>query len=984
MSAFSGSLHKFTPYCPTEVRMTLDQLPPELLILLPFHLDTIKDVLSLSSCSRALYLSCSHPDDRVIPRLAAGSGESLFRPHPNLLTAAMARKLANWAVDGDSENRRYRLEVAIQNGVEGLLSLMVDVVTLSMVEVRALKVYEREVLSRVSLHPSGEGTNGNDLERLALLSWITYGELFHHSIEVGQHTVKPLSTVTRLKWIVFCMPDVYCYWNLAFSDFSRRLKAAAKDKYKTSQQQRAMLDLIDAYPGLNPKRWRALLEEEEESYRATQLAVVSCGFKGLEYLVSSASLLVTLKIILLTEDLRQSSGDRWVYAPTPALADDLYMTLWGERTSNTQSWTEEMVERKDALMEEIRKNNVTVLLGETGSGKTTQVPQYLLECGLAGSGIIGVTQPRKVAATSLAARVSEEQGTVLGRLVGYSVRFDEQCGPETRVKYMTDGMLTRELLGDPLLTKYSVLIIDEAHERTLRTDLLLANLKRILRERNGDSQGKGKGRPNPLKVVIMSATLDAEKFSKFFSDAKIIYVKGRQHPVKVYHAAQSQTDYVEAASRTFFQIHVDQGPGDVLIFLPGQEDIESLQLSIEDFARKLPPDHAQVLVVPMFAALQQTQMQRIFTPTPRKVRKCILATNIAETSITIPGVRYVIDTGKSKEKRYLAGSNGGGFDTLLTRDITKSNAMQRAGRAGREGPGVCYRLFTEDAFSVMHDSPEPEILRCSLSQAMLHLFCLGQDLQELDLMDAPNAEALSAALRTLFLLGALDSHRAVTPLGRVMASFPLEPAFARALVASAELSCTTEVLDIVSVLSASSKIWLDVTDKRADILEARRKVTHPTGDHMTILNTVRTYRAVGGETEDKVARTARKEWARQHYVNERTIREATAIREQLRECCSRAGIDWRSSCGDLDEPVLMSLAHGLAPNSALIGPDGSYKQIMGHSVVKIHPSSSVADKKFPAIIFDELVYTNQVYARGVSSISKTFFAKHGVLSQRAV
>ncbi|KAJ7134299.1 P-loop containing nucleoside triphosphate hydrolase protein [Mycena epipterygia] len=320
---------------------------------------------------------------------------------------------------------------------------------------------------------------------------------------------------------------------------------------------------------------------------------------------------------------------------------------------------------RDALVQEIKANDVTVLLGETGSGKTTQVPQYLLEAGVAGSsGLIAITQPRKVAATTLAARVSVEQGTPLGGLVGYAVRFDERCGPDTRIKYMTDGMLTRELLGDPLLSKYSVVVVDEAHERTLRTDLLLANLKRILRERNGDAKGKGKEK-NPLKVVIMSATLDAEKFSQFFSNAKIIYVKGRQHLVKIYHSAHGQTDYVDAALRTFFQIHIDQPPGDVLIFLPGQEDIESLEKSVALFARQLPADQAEVLVLPMFAALQGAQLGRIFAATPRGARKCILATNIAETSITIPGVRYVIDTGKSKEKRYLAGSSGGGAPVFI-------------------------------------------------------------------------------------------------------------------------------------------------------------------------------------------------------------------------------------------------------------------------------------------------------------------------------
>ncbi|KAJ7465260.1 P-loop containing nucleoside triphosphate hydrolase protein [Mycena latifolia] len=601
--------------------------------------------------------------------------------------------------------------------------------------------------------------------------------------------------------------------------------------------------------------------------------------------------------------------------------------------------------RRDALVEEIKANDVTVLLGETGSGKTTQVPQYLLEAGVAGaSGLIGITQPRKVAATSLAARVSAEQGTPLGGCVGYAVRFDERCGPETRIKYMTDGMLARELLGDPLLSRYAVIVIDEAHERTLRTDLLLANLKRILRERNGggegDAKGKGKGKArerNPLKVVVMSATLDAEKFSQFFSNAKIVYVKGRQHPVKIFHAVHGQTDYVDAALRAFFQIHVDQPPGDVLIFLPGQEDIESLEKAVALFARQLPAGTPDVLVVPMFAALQGHQMQKIFAATPRGARKCILATNIAETSITIPGVRYVIDTGKSKEKRYLAGSSGGGFDTLLTRDITKSSAMQRAGRAGREGPGFCYRLYTEDAFLAMAPTAEPEILRCSLAQSMLQLLCLGQDMQELELMDAPDVDAISSALRTLFLLGALDSRRALTPLGRAMAAFPLEPAHARALLASKELACTSEVLDIVSVLAASASPFVDAAEQRAAIAAARRKFVHPAGDHLTILNAVRAYAAVAGDEDgggggDKVGRSARKEWARAHFVNERALREAREIRAQLCVICRREGLDASASCGEREEPVLLSLAHGLAQNAALITPDGSYKQIMGQSV----------------------------------------------------
>ncbi|KAG5718719.1 putative ATP-dependent RNA helicase prh1 [Termitomyces sp. T112] len=639
---------------------------------------------------------------------------------------------------------------------------------------------------------------------------------------------------------------------------------------------------------------------------------------------------------------------------------------------------------RDALIQEIRNNDVTVLLGETGSGKTTQVPQYILESGIAGKGKIAVTQPRRVAATSLAERVAAEKNTRVGELVGYSVRFDERFSRETRIKYMTDGMIVRELLSDPMLSQYSVVIVDEAHERTLRTDLLISNLKTIQRERNRLGEGNRKGKENanklnPLRIVIMSATLDAEKFSRFFDNAKILYVKGRQYPVKIYHAFEGQTDYVDSAMRTFFQIHIDQPAGDVLIFLPGQEDIESLEKSIRLFANQLPKDEKEVLICPMYAAQAPGQNTKVFVPTPLNTRKCILSTNIAETSITIPGVRYVIDTGMCKEKQYLAKKTGGGFDTLLTKAITKSSAMQRAGRAGREGTGVCFRLYTEDAFNKMELAPEPEIMRCSLTSSILQLKCLDQDLEALDLMDTPNIESIASALRTLWLLDAINPTRDLTPLGRKMALFPLEPVHARSIIAAEENGCTSEVLEIISVLSASSKLFIDITEQRELAAEARCKFRHIAGDHLTILNAVRAYEEIAAGNISKVVRH---DWCRKHFINERTILEAADIRNQLRQTCDRLKIDWKVSCGDKDDPVMRSLAFGLAQNSAFLQPDGSYKQTIGQTIVKIHPSSVLCEKKVPAIIFDELVFTNRPFARGVSSVPKSVFANIGALNRR--
>ncbi|KAG6854030.1 hypothetical protein C0991_011235 [Blastosporella zonata] len=612
-----------------------------------------------------------------------------------------------------------------------------------------------------------------------------------------------------------------------------------------------------------------------------------------------------------------------------------------------------------------------------------EVPQYILESGMAGTGMIAVTQPRKVAATSLAGRVAEEKNAAVGKLVGYSVRFDERSSSETRIKYMTDGMIVRELLSDPMLNQYSVVIVDEAHERTLRTDLLIANLKTIQKERNGLVGGSRKGKenarkPNPLKIVIMSATLDAEKFSRFFDNAKILYVKGRQHPVKIYYSSEGQTDYVDSAMRTFFQIHTDQPPGDVLIFLPGQEDIESLEKSIKLFANQLPKDEKEVLICPMYAAQAPGQNAKVFTGTPSNTRKCILSTNIAETSITIPGVKYVIDTGMCKEKRYLARDTGGGFDTLLTKAITKSSAMQRAGRAGREGMGMCFRLYTEDAFEKMDLAPEPEIMRCSLTSSILQLKCLNQDLEALDLMDAPDSESIISALKTLWLLEAINPNKELTPLGRKMALFPLEPVHARSVIAAQENGCTSEILDIISVLSASSKLFIDITEQREAAAEARRMFRHALGDHLTILNAVRAYEEISSGSKG-----ARRDWCRKHFLNERTLLEAMEIKKQLRQTCTRLDIDWNMSCGDKEDPVVRSLAYGLAQNSAFLQPDGSYKQTMGQSIVKVHPGSVLCEKKVPAIIFDELVFTNQIFARGVSSVPKSVFASIGALTRRS-
>ncbi|KAG8763599.1 putative ATP-dependent RNA helicase dhr2 [Ceratobasidium sp. 423] len=641
-----------------------------------------------------------------------------------------------------------------------------------------------------------------------------------------------------------------------------------------------------------------------------------------------------------------------------------------------------------ALVQAVKENDTLIILGETGSGKTTQVPQFLLESGITGGGMIAVTQPRKVAAISLANRVSTEQGTSVGGTVGYAVRFDEKAGPDTRIKYLTDGMLVRELLSDSSLSRYSIVIVDEAHERTLRTDMLLGSLKRIQQDRKegattrkASEKGKEKaisGNAGPLKIVVMSATLDAERFSRFFDGARIVYVKGRQHPVKLMYLKENTTDYLDSALKTLFQIHINQPPGDILVFLAGQEDIENLEKAIQTYSGKLLAN--PVLVYPMYAALPSHQQARIFQPPPKGTRKIILSTNIAETSITIPGVRYVVDSGMCKEKGYHSRSAGTGIETLTLCPISKSSAIQRAGRAGREGPGICFRLYTEKAYGSLDEVSLPEIQRCNLTFATLQLKCLQQDLSTADLIDSPPSDAVATSLISLFGLNALDPTGHITPLGRKLAAFPLDPPFARALIASEEFGCLMDVIDILSILSASSKVMLDPpSDQREAAVEARQKFVHRSGDHLTLLNILRAYLDVGQAND----RGNTRNWCNSNWFGEKALREALSIRAQLRSTCQHMKMDSTQKSSDTSDSILKSLLAGLFMNTALLQPDGSYKQIVGQRPVKIHPASSLSGRKVTAVLFDELAHTSATYARGVSAIPRQwimevpFFAAKG-------
>ena len=375
---------------------------------------------------------------------------------------------------------------------------------------------------------------------------------------------------------------------------------------------------------------------------------------------------------------------------------------------------------KDRLMEEIRKSETVIIVGETGSGKTTQIPQYVYEDMTLTNGLmIGVTQPRRVAAVSVSRRVADETGTAHGSLVGYAIRFEDVSSEETRIKFLTDGMLLREAVGDPLLSKYGVIMIDEAHERTLQTDFLLGTIKGVQRRRR-ESRGEdehGRALP-PLRVIVMSATLEASSFSKFFDGAPVIYSRGRTFPVEMFYTEEPEEDYLDAAMWTVLQVNEEEAAGDVLVFLTGQEEIESLGRMLREKASELPSNVLKLNVVLLFAALPPEEQMKVFEPTPLGTRKVVLATNIAETSLTINGIRYVVDSGLSKLRTHHPRS---GVDELLVTPIAQSQAQQRAGRAGREAPGKCFRLYTEEIMPSLEKYVKPELLRTNLSGVVLQL-----------------------------------------------------------------------------------------------------------------------------------------------------------------------------------------------------------------------------------------------------------------------
>ena len=781
----------------------------------------------------------------------------------------------------------------------------------------------------------------------------------------------------------------------------------------------------------------------------------------------------------------------------------------------------------------LRNNDVLLLNGETGSGKSTQTPQFLYtepwckrrtvkienkggrQEEISVGGMIAITQPRRVAAITLARRVAREMGSSIEKgtqygSVGYSVRFDSILPHGTKIKFLTEGMLLQEMLRDPHLRQYSAVIVDEIHERSVDVDLLSGFLRTLL---HGDSKGRG---GIPLKVVIMSATLDLGGLEAFFGKSEtrpkympgknhgktlaphlsesvsdvddddsengkssdeqsphssgtfspwegisssddapspeakveksktivsegessplmednkatangqkgkatgnntagkpklngtlskvipagsndeeevvlegdaakngvaVVYVQGRQYEVAVFYDTTPTPDYLDNMLKTILRLHTTERlPGDILAFLTGQEEIETLQSQLEHWGSQLAKGVPRMKVIPLYGSLPPMAQQEAFEKVKEKfTRKIVLATNIAETSVTVSGVHFVVDCGKAKVKQYRPRL---GLESLLSRPISKTSAIQRAGRAGREAKGKCFRLYTAEDFKNLEADEKPEILRSDVIEAVLKMKARGvEDVLNFPLMDRPDVVAMEKALLQLHIMGAINDDGQLTGAGSKMATYPLPAVYGRVIVAAAESDCLLEVIDIIACLTTDSEVFQHAKsdDEQQAIEENQKGLHHPKGDILTYLKTMQMY------ANEHVNRGT---WCKKHNISTRAMKMAMPIRRQLRQICLKQKLLTEAPRPDPQpleelspengERILKTFLTAFATKTAVLGGDGAYATTMGRNPIAIHPSSVLRGKKLEAIMFLEHVFTAKSYAKRVSAIQANWIAE---------
>ncbi|KAM0984348.1 hypothetical protein ACFX15_011390 [Malus domestica] len=622
---------------------------------------------------------------------------------------------------------------------------------------------------------------------------------------------------------------------------------------------------------------------------------------------------------------------------------------------------------EDTIMKAVEENPVVVVIGETGSGKSTQLSQILHRRGYTKSGVVGVTQPRRVAAVSVARRVSQELGVRLGDEVGYAIRFEDRTSERTRIKYLTDGVLLRESLSNPELDQYSVIILDEAHERSLNTDILLGLMKRLVKRRASN-----------FKVLITSATLDGEKVSQFFSNCPVVKVPGKLFPVEIAYSRERPASYLESSLETALNIHIKQGEGDVLIFMTGQDDIDKLVLKLEERVRSLEEGSCMdAIILPLHGSLQPEMQVRVFGPRPPNCRRFIVATNIAETSLTVDGVVYVIDSGYVKQRQYNPST---GMYSLDVVQISKVQANQRAGRAGRTRPGKCYRLYPstvyEDEFL---DATIPEIQRSSLAGSVLYLKSLDLpdiDILKFDFLDSPSSESLQDALKQLYLIDAIDENGLITRVGKTMAELPLEPSLSKTLMEANVYGCLSQALTVAAMLSAETTLL----PGRSKSTEKKRKHDYLDlpdgsgwGDHIQLLQIYECWHQTDYDIN----------WCKDYQLQVRGMKFVKDVRKQLSQIMqkiAKGSLDVQTArrrnesqqdYHNLRKALCVGYANQLAER--MMHHNGYRTLGFKPQVVQVHPSSVLKpddEGKLPDyVVYHELIATTRPFLRTVCAVN---------------
>lgn len=813
------------------------------------------------------------------------------------------------------------------------------------------------------------------------------------------------------------------------------------------------------------------------------------------------------------ENRTQTKGNRFSRHPPPPDRADLLA-----RAKKLEKVRQQLpiYNARNDIRYALLHHDVLLLRGETGSGKTTQTPQFLVDQSWSKprkvrvtnqdgneqetvvGGLIAITQPRRVAALTLARRVAAEMGSSYERgvqaQVGHAVRFESFDPQGMKIKFVTEGTLLMELMSDPHLKKYSCVIVDEIHERSIDVDLVAGFLRRIV---HGDLKGRG---GVPLKVVVMSATFDLGGYESFFAKpgtvsnyktgedygrivdpelleffvddsadskqsrrssgasfsswsgisgnegsdkegtaatksskvtkvngtsktgsdvlddtsktdvfatrlrptslphvetdedlvrtvskngVKIEKVEGRAFPVQLAWQKEPSSDYLQKMVQVIMDIHVKQPmPGDILCFLTGQEDIETLQAQLDNYASKILAPYPKMRVLPLYGSLPMDQQQLAFDPIREKcsrgTRKVVLATNIAETSVTVPGVRFVVDCGKNKRKMYRPKLD---MDSLLPVPISKVSAVQRMGRAGREAPGICYRIYTQKAHDGFEEDEMPEILRCDALDTVLKMKARGvDDVFTFPLMDSPDADTLTKALLRLTRMGALDKNGSITPRGMTIAAFPLPAVFGQVIMTASEPDndVLLEAIDVIACLTSDSEIFLQPKseEEQEKVGDNRKDITRREGDIITMLMTVRRYAS---------EQTDRKDWCKKRLISIRAMNSTTNIRKQLWKHCLKLKLlashpppdpqPFETISPERAEILIKVFLKCFSTKTAVLYPDKSYKTLEGRNVITIHPSSVLHGKKMEGILFLENVFTSKNYAKKCSAIQMNWLAE---------